>query len=169
MIPEQEASFTAFVVRDGDALLRYARLLFPDPHAAEDALQTTLLRTARHWTRGLDAPAAYVRTALRNLACDGSRRRHLVAVPTARPPVAPAEPDLADAHAAAEELDAILSTLPPRQRATVVLRIVDGLSEAETAAALGCAPGTVKSNLARGLARLREELADPRPHERSTR
>lgn len=73
------------------------------------------------------------------------------------PAVAPA-PDIADAHAAAELLDRVLSALPAKQRTTVVLGVIDGLSEAETARAMQCAVGTVKSNLARGLARLGAEL-----------
>lgn len=158
MTPVQEQSFTAFVRGNGDALARYARLLFADAGAAEDALQTALLRVARNWPKGVDAPSAYARTALRNLALDEGRRRHLVPVPSDdEPAVAPA-PDVADAHAAAELLDRVLSALPPRQRATVVLRVIDGLSEAEAAQAMRCSAGTVKSNLARGLARLRAEL-----------
>ena len=154
-----EQAFTAFVRDEADGLLRYARLLFADSGEAEDALQTALLRIAGRWHRGLDAPTAYARTALRNLAVDGGRRRHLVAVPSDAEPSSAVQPDLAEAHAAAAQLDALLITLPARQRATVVLRVVEGLSEAETAAALGCSPGTVKSNLSRGLARLRAELA----------
>lgn len=158
MTPEQEHDFTAFVRGSGDALARYARLLFADTGAAEDALQTALLRLARNWSSGVEAPLAYARTALRNLALDEGRRRHLVPVPSEdEPDVAPG-PDIADAHSAAELLDQALSALPARQRATVVLRVVDGLSEAETAQAMQCALGTVKSNLARGLARLRVEL-----------
>lgn len=86
----EEESFSAFVRESGDGLLRYARLLFADAGDAEDALQTALLRVARQWHRGLDAPVAYARTALRNLACDSGRRRHLVAVPSDAEPVLPA-------------------------------------------------------------------------------
>jgi RNA polymerase sigma-70 factor (sigma-E family) len=159
MTPEQETSFGHFVAAHGDSLLRYARLLFPDRHAAEDALQTALLRLAQHWHRELKAPAGYVRTSLRNLAVDGGRRRHLVPTPSDGDLVLPHEPDLADAYAAAQALDAVLSALPPRQRVTVVLRVIEGLSEAETAKELSCSTGTVKSNLSRGLANLRTHLA----------
>ena len=169
MTPEQEQDFTRFVAEHGDALLRYARLLFADAHDAEDALQTALVRVARQWGGGLRAPAAYTRTALRHLAVDAGRRRHLVPVPSDEPLDGPLEPDLADAHAAAAALDAALSVLPPRQRLTVVLRVVEGLSEAETARSLGCSVGTVKSNLSRGLAHLRGHLGQPHEVERTGR
>lgn len=167
MTPEQEEDFTAFVRDSGDALARYARLLFADVGAAEDALQTALVRLAKQWPSGIDAPLAYSRTVLRNLALDEGRRRHLVPVPSQDEPAFAPAPDIADAHAAAELLDRVLSALPARQRTTVVLRVIDGLSEAETAQAMRCAVGTVKSNLARGLARLRAELDAASTVERS--
>lgn len=165
--PEQRSSFTRFVEEHGDGLLRHARHLFAGLHDAEDALQIALLRVARNWDTACASPVAYTRTALRNLAVDGSRRRHLVPTPSdAEPQGAPA-PDIADAHAAAAALDAALRALPPRQRITVVLRAIDGLSEAEAAAQLDCSAGTVKSNLSRGLATLRAHL--DRAQERTVR
>jgi len=158
--PHQERAFTEFVRANGDRLLRQARLLVPDDAEAEDLLQTALLRLARHWSRQVNAPAAYVRTTLVNLTRDRARRRHLVPVPVA-PDVHPAaDPsDHAEAIAARARLDAVLRSLPPRQRITVVLRVIDGLTEAETARAMGCATGTVKSNLARGLDKVRAAMA----------
>lgn len=149
MTPDQEASFSRSIAEQGDALFRYARVLTAAAHDAEDMLQTVLLGLARNWHKDLEAPVGYARTALRNLAADGGRRRHLVPVTSADEPVVPREPDLADAFATAATVDVVLSMLPPRQRVTVVLRVLDGLSEAETAAALQCSPGTVKSNLSR--------------------
>lgn len=154
---KDEAGFTAFVRERGDALTRTARLLIPDRGDAEDALQVALLRLTRHWP--VDSPDAYVRQALVNLARDRGRRRHLVPEPSEAVIVAEV-PDLADAHAAAGHLVALLGALPERQRTTVVLRVLEGLSEAECAAAMDCAPGTVKSNLARGLDRLRTLLPE---------
>lgn len=167
MTPDQEQDFTAFVCENSDSLARYARLLFADNGAAEDALQTALLRLAKQWPVGIDAPLAYSRTVLRNLALDEGRRRHLVPVPSPDEPAVAPVPDIADAHAAAERMDRVLSALPAKQRTTVVLRVIDGLSEAETAQAMQCAVGTVKSNLARGLARLRAELDATSTVERS--
>lgn len=157
--PSEEQDFTEFVQAHGDRLLRYARLLVPDAAEAEDVLQTALLRLTRHWSRQLESPEAYVRAALVNLAKDRGRRSHLVPVPTqADPDLLTTGPDHAEAIAARAHLDQILAALPPRQRVTVVLRVIDGLSEAETAALMRCSPGTVKSNLARGLDKVRATL-----------
>lgn len=159
--------FTAFVRERGDALLRYARLLVADPAEAEDALQTALLRLLRHWPKKLDAPEAYTRAAILNIVRDGFRRRHLVAVPTeARHDRPAADSHCDDALAAAERLGRLLAGLPPRQRATVVLRVIEGLSEAETAKALRCSAGTVKSNLARGLDKVRAALREEPSHDK---
>jgi len=157
--PSDEQDFTEFVQAHGDRLLRFARLLVPDAAEAEDVLQTALLRLTKHWSRQLDSPEAYVRAALVNLAKDRGRRSHLVPVPTDAD-LAPstAAADHAEAIAARTQLDQILATLPPRQRVTVVLRVIDGLSEVETAAVMRCSPGTVKSNLARGLSKIRVAL-----------
>jgi RNA polymerase sigma-70 factor (sigma-E family) len=157
--PSEEQNFTEFVRTHADRLLRFARLLVPDAAEAEDLLQTALLRLTRHWSRRLDSPEAYVRAMLVNLAKDRGRRSHLVPVPVPVDPDLPiGGPDHAEAIAAREHLDQILAALPLRQRVTVVLRVVDGLSEAETAAVMGCSPGTVKSNLARGLLKVRTAL-----------
>lgn len=150
--------FSAFVRERGDGLLRFARRLIPDAGEAEDALQTALLRMTSHWPK--DDPEAYVRAALLNLAKDRARRRHLVAVPTQELlDGVETDVDYADALAAQARLDAVLAVLPPRQRITVVLRVLEGLSESETAVAMGCSPGTVKSNLARGLDKARTALS----------
>lgn len=158
--PSEEQEFAAFVRDRGDALLRFARRLIPDAGDAEDALQTALLRLTAHWPK--QYPEAYVRTTLVNIAKDRARRWHLVAVPTDVPPeFTAAGADHADAMDAQARLDAVLSILPPRQRVTVVLRVLEGLNEAETAKAMGCSPGTAKSNLARGLDKVRQLLSDP--------
>jgi RNA polymerase sigma-70 factor (sigma-E family) len=157
--PAQEQAFTEFVRANGDRLLRQARLLVPDDAEAEDLVQTALLRLARHWVRNLSAPAAYVRTALVNLARDRARRRHLVPVPVEPDARVPADgSDHAEAIAARARLDAVLGRLPVRQRITVVLRVIEGLSEAETAEVMACSVGTVKSNLARGLDKVRAAM-----------
>jgi RNA polymerase sigma-70 factor (sigma-E family) len=161
--PIHEAEFTEFVRTHGDALLRYARLLVPDEVEAEDVLQVALLRVLKHWPEQLRSPEAYARSVLVNLGRDRARRRHLVPVPVPESSdptggdLAPG-PDPADAISARARLDQVLAALPPRQRVTVVLRVLEGLSEAETAAAMGCSAGTVKSNLSRGLANARAAL-----------
>lgn len=154
---KHEAEFTAYVRERGDALLRTAHWLVLDLGDAEDALQTALLRLSRRWP--VELPDAYVRTILANLAKDRARRRHLVPEPAeSREDRLAALPDHADSLASQQALHDLLAVLPERQRTAVVLRIIDGLSEAETAAAMGCSAGTAKSNLSRGLARLRERL-----------
>jgi RNA polymerase sigma-70 factor (sigma-E family) len=157
--PDDERAFSAFVQERGTHLLRYARLLIPDDGEAEDALQTALLRLTRHWSRQLNAPEPYVRRTLVNLATDRGRRRHLVAEPA--PPAQPdaSSPDHAEALAARDELDAVLLSLPPRQRAAVVLRAIEGLTELEAAAVMGTSVGAIKSNFSRGLAKCRAALA----------
>jgi DNA-directed RNA polymerase specialized sigma24 family protein len=122
MTPPEEQAFTEFVGARGPALLRLARLLVLDDGEAEDMLQVALLRLSRRWHRNLEAPDAYVRTVLANLAKDRARRRHLVPVPVEPDPKAPA--------------------YAGRDHA------VEGMSEAQVAAALGVSAGTVKSNVA---------------------
>ena len=154
----QEREFEAFVRSHGDALLRIARRLIPDAGEAEDALQTALLRLTVHWPK--EDPSAYVRPTLVNIAKDRARRRHLVAEPTDAEHFSTVTAGPGDAMHAQAQLDAVLATRPARQRITVVLRILEGLSEAETAQVMGCSPGTVKSNLARGLDKVRALLTD---------
>jgi RNA polymerase sigma factor (sigma-70 family) len=80
--------------------------------------------------------------------------------PSVLPPDDAAEPDISERHADRGVLLAALGQLSAKQRAALVLRFFDDLSEAETARALGCAPGSVKQHTTRGLARLRELLGD---------
>jgi RNA polymerase sigma factor (sigma-70 family) len=163
MSPAQEASFTAFVRERGATLLRYARMLCAGDAEAEDVLQVALLRLARHWPRGLDAPEAYARRAVLNAVRDRARRHHLIPVPSGGATSA-GRADAAHPPGEAgsgERLDHLLGMLPPRQRAAVVLRVIEGLSEMETAVAMGCSAGTAKSNLSRGLAKLRAVMAVP--------
>lgn len=159
-----EVGFTEFVREHGAALLRTTRLLVPDGTEAQDVLQTALLRLSRHWP--VRHPHAYVRRSLVNLTRDRSRRRHLVPEPAeARDDRVAPLPDHADSHASQAALEQLLSLLPAKQRAAVVLRVIEGLSEAEAAHALRCAPGTVASNLSRGLSRLRAHLPEGASHD----
>src|SRR3954470_4627650 len=126
---DEEREFEAFVVADGDRLIRFARLLFLDDGAAEDAVQTALVRTAGHWSAARRAPYPYVRAAIVNLVRDRGRRKHLWERPIeVRDHHVGVVADHADAVASRAELDRLLAVLPPRQRATVVLRVIDALS-----------------------------------------
>lgn len=154
---DQDTAFAAFVARSWDQHLRVARLLTGDPYRAEELLQDSLVRLYQHWRRvsRRGDPQAYLRRMLVNGNTSSWRRRrreHLVAESPERadPSAVPAEP--------AEELRRALLTLPPRQRAVVVLRYYADLGEREVAAVLGCSVGSVKTHNSRALARLRSLL-----------
>jgi RNA polymerase sigma-70 factor (sigma-E family) len=142
------------------ALLRVAYLVCGDAHLAEDLLQTTLAKTYLALRRldGIDSLEAYSRRVLVNTATTWWRRRWRGEHPTLVLPERPV-PDPSDR---VDERDAIwhlLGTLPRRQRAVLVLRYYEDMSEADTAATLGLSLGTVKSHTSRGLAALRARLA----------
>jgi RNA polymerase sigma-70 factor (sigma-E family) len=152
---EQFRALERFVAERGDRLLRTAALLAGSRADGEDLLQSALERLLRNWRRIDGDPENYVRRTLYNLAADGWRRQRVwqrkAVLFEPGPPVDPAAAvDLRDA------VVRVLMQLPPRQRAVLVLRYFEQLSEAETAQALGCSVGTVKSAAARGLARLRD-------------
>lgn len=153
-------SFTDFVTEQGRGLLRTAWLLTGDWAASEDLVQTTFTRVWRHWDRVRDAddPASYVRRIMLNCHLKTLRRRWNGERPTATLP----EVAGVDAHAASEirtSLETALATLPPRQRAVVVLRYFSDLTEVQTAAELGCSVGTVKSQASRAMVTLRSHPA----------
>jgi RNA polymerase sigma-70 factor (sigma-E family) len=155
--------FDDFVAGSAESLLRTAHLITWDAGEAEDLVQECLLKLARRWARvrRMDQPLAYARRVLINLAVDGgekrSRRRSELDVDQSVLE-RPAHDALAGLDTREELLDA-LAALTPRQRAVLVLRYFNDLTETEAAAVLGCSPGTVKSNASRGLARLREVLS----------
>lgn len=147
-----------FLAERGNALLATAALLAGGQPAGEDLLQTALERLMRNWHRVTGDPEGYLRRTMYHLAVDqwrGRRRRPevLIEVDWFGNRDATAELDLRHALVQA------LALLPPRQRAVLVLRYWEQCSEAETAQALGCSVGTVKSTASRGLARLRELTA----------
>lgn len=161
---DADDDFRDFVVAQSRSLLAFAWMLTYDAGRAEDLLQTSLAKTWLHWSRlRKDSdPSAYVRRVMVNTAGAWWRRRWRGEVPTAGLP----ETTDVDAYAVSDDREVLvraLSELPRRQRAVVVLRYYEGLSEAETAELLGCSVGTVKSQAARGLARLRsvDSLAQP--------
>jgi RNA polymerase sigma-70 factor (sigma-E family) len=153
------ASFPDFVTRQQQSLLRLAFLLVGDRGHAEDLVQTALMKTYRHWDRitRRGEPSAYVRRVLVTTHTSWRRLAWHRERPTGRlPDVTAAEP--ADRLEASEELRRALSALPPRMRATVVLRYYEDLSELQTAQLMGCSESTVNTQAARGLARLRSAL-----------
>jgi|SRR5215472_5238664 len=153
-----DLSFEDFVRARSGSLLRTALLLAGQNRAeAEDLLQIALERAYRHWPRVVrtDEPERYVRRILANASADRWRRirsRAEHAVPAHQ------EAGIPDRTAELAERDyllRVLATLPPGQRAVLVLRYFDDLSEGQTAQMLGCSVGTVKSQAARALDRLR--------------
>jgi RNA polymerase sigma-70 factor (sigma-E family) len=147
--------FAEFVVARQGALLRTAYLLTGHAQDAEDLVQTTLVKVVPQWRRIRDNPEPYVRRVLVNENVSRWRRRRWREESTGDLPERLAEgPD----HAELLAVRSALATLAPRQRAVIVLRYYEGLSEAEIAATLGIAPGTVKSQARDGLARLRQAL-----------
>ncbi|MGY1630757.1 SigE family RNA polymerase sigma factor [Geodermatophilus sp. SYSU D01186] len=158
-----EASFEAFVAARSDDLLRTAVLLTSDRGHAEDLLQTALVKAYRRWGRiaGAD-PYPYVRRVLVTSAASWRRLRTTQEI-VALPAHDPAGPDATDELAERQRMTAALATLPPRMRAVLVLRYAEDLGEAATAEVLGCSVNTVKTQTARGLARLRVLLATPAP------
>ncbi|MEV0197293.1 SigE family RNA polymerase sigma factor [Nonomuraea sp. NPDC050691] len=158
MTDEDEAAFDEFIAARSTSLMRTAILVCgATSHDAEDLVQHALEKVYRHWPRiRRDNPEAYARKVVVNAAISKARRRRLIQEITfARPPeTAAPSPDLDLRDALFEEL----RRLPPRMRAVLVLRYWEDQSEAATAALLGCSPGTVKSQAARGLAKIRERM-----------
>jgi RNA polymerase sigma-70 factor (sigma-E family) len=157
------SDFDSFVTEHAGSLLQTAYLIVWDEREAEDLVQECLLKVARRWprVRRMELPLAYSRRILINLATDSSRRRmrrRLELDPGAQ--LAAAEPsiDPLGAHGERAELLDALAQLPARQRAVLVLRYFNDLSERQTAETLGVSVGTVKTSASRGLTRLREVL-----------
>ena len=157
MDAESEREFREFVAARSAALFRSAYLLTGQREAAEDLLQTVLARVARRWGRIEGHPDAYVRRALYHEQVGRWRRRgrELPGVPER---AAPGD------HAATTDLRvslaAALRRLTARQRAVIVLRYVEDLSETDVAAVLDVSVGTVRSTAHRALARLRADCPE---------
>ncbi|MBB5958806.1 RNA polymerase sigma-70 factor (sigma-E family) [Saccharothrix tamanrassetensis] len=156
-----QADFGEFVRMSLPGLLRYGHALTGNPHDAADLVQSVLEKVGARWgplLRKDVEPIAYARRAMANAHISRwrrHRREHLVA-------------DLPDVVASAgvdrldhEPLWQALRELPPRQRAVVVLRFYEGLSEQEIADSLGISPGTVKSQNSKAMASLRRRLGEP--------
>ncbi|GAA0499223.1 RNA polymerase sigma24 factor [Paractinoplanes deccanensis] len=160
-----EQQFREFVERQWAVLLRTAYLLTGDRGHAEDLVQAALEKTHRKWGRvsRMDSPVAYVRKAMVNTAVSWRRRRRVSEVP-----LLAGDAPVGDPYGPLDqrrEVIAALRSLPPRMRAVLVLRYFADLSEAETAAALGCSVGSVKSQASRGLDRLRAVLGPAKERE----
>jgi RNA polymerase sigma-70 factor (ECF subfamily) len=163
----RETQFTEFVTARSRALLGTAYLLSGDRQRAEDLVQTALLKTYLAWPRLRDTRAveAYVRRTMVTTSISWSRRRWRGELSTAALPeraVAADGDPTADVDGRAE-LWPHLAALPARQRAVLVLRYYEDLTEPQVAEQLGCSVGTVKSQAHRALATLRDRLGTTAP------
>lgn len=147
------AIYRDFVAARSDRLLRTAYLLTHDWATAEDLLQESLAKAWFAWPR-VDEPEPYVRKVLVTTYTSWWRRRWRRELPSAALPDTP-QGDAAGRYDERDSLWRAVGRLPARQRAVIVLRFYEDLSVAEVADVLGCEPGTVKSQTAKALAKLR--------------
>jgi RNA polymerase sigma-70 factor, ECF subfamily len=155
-----EEEFREFVAARSAALLRTAYLLAGDWATAEDLLQTALTKTYLAWKRlgEIEAVEPYARRVLVNTATSWWRRRWHGEKPTEVLPER-AAPDQLEEQLERDVLWRHVKALPARQRAVLVLRFYEDMSEAQTAALLNISAGTVKSQTSRALTTLRHRLA----------
>ncbi|MGQ0468013.1 MAG: SigE family RNA polymerase sigma factor [Sporichthyaceae bacterium] len=153
----RDAEFAAFAIPAQRRLRRVAYLVCGDWHRAEDIVQTALANVYARWERirREEGPEGYAHRAVVNAAIDERRR------PWRRERPLEFLPERAAPEADGITLSVLeaLATLPPRQRAVVVLRFVEDLDVEQTACLLGISPGTVKSQTSKALANLREHLS----------
>ncbi|MFB9239941.1 SigE family RNA polymerase sigma factor [Plantactinospora siamensis] len=157
MKAEDEQAFREFVTSQMASLRKLAYMTCGDWHTAEDAVANALVKLYPRW-RKLERPDLYVKTMVYRAAVDETRRpwRRERSAGDAMPDVPVRDPTSATDERM--RLRAALDAVPPRQRAAVVLRHYLGLSMEETANVLDCTVGTAKSQVSRGLAKLRASL-----------
>ncbi|GGJ95093.1 RNA polymerase sigma factor [Pilimelia anulata] len=164
MQPADEERFREFVAARSGALLRSAYLLVGDRGRAEDLVQTALVKTYAAGPRSRDTGAleAQVRRTMVTTATSWWRGRRYREQPVPDAPAA-VVPDAVEAVAERDALWRELLRLPVKQRAVLVLRYYEGLTEAEIADVLQVSRGTVKSHASRAIAALRAKLTEPCP------
>ena len=159
-------TFEEFVVTKLPPMLRFAAVLTGERSLAEDVVQEVLIRTHARWMKigALDRPELYVRKMVVNEYLSWRRRCGRI-VPAGRGTEVDdrRSPDHAVEYAERDALLAELGKLPRRQRAVLVLRYYEGLSDREIAEALGCSPGSVRGYASRALATLRVQVLEG-PH-----
>jgi RNA polymerase sigma-70 factor (sigma-E family) len=164
----RDQDYVEFVETTMGSLRRTAYLVCGDWHRADDVVQDAFCKLYLSWAK-VDRsgnPLAYARRIVVNAALDSGRRPWRREVPTDQPPDHAQFPDTARDQANRDELQSALARLGPRQRACVVLRFYEDLSIEQTAEILGCSPGTVKSQTARGLESLRHAMNNARSLDR---
>lgn len=161
-VPE-ETAFAEWVAARGAALQRFAYLVTGSAGDAPDLVQEALARAYPRWAHLAQSGTAeaYVRRSIINASISGWRRtRRLVAVDDVEPLARNHLADPADAIDDADQAWALCLSLPPAQRAAVVLRFYEDLSYAQIGVVLGCPEATARSHVHRALARLRERLTE---------
>ena len=158
MAVRDRLTFGEYVRARGGALLRAAQAITGNRADAEDLVQATLVKAYQSWEKISD-PAAmdtYVRRVMVNTHISGWRRRRLDEYPTDELPDSPAADSTVDADLR-DVVQRAIDRLPRQMRAAVMLRYYDDMTEPEVAAALGVSVGTVKSTVARAVAKLRQD------------
>lgn len=149
-------SFEEFVTSRAPALLRYGYVLTGNPHDAADLMQEALLRLRGVWARvAYEAPEAYARTTMARQHISIWRRRRRERLVSAVPDHAAQDEELTRVESQ-HGLWQLLATLPRRQRAVLVLRYYESLTDEEIAHVLGISRGTVRSQASRALEKLRD-------------
>ncbi|MDR3083571.1 MAG: SigE family RNA polymerase sigma factor [Streptomyces sp.] len=157
----RDEEFRRFMIGRWRPLMRTAFLLTGERHAAEDLVQSTLERVYTAWRKvdAADDPEAYVRRVMINMHARRHRKKlKEFLAPKSDSALVREEADRGDRIAQADDRGALLEALaqlPTRQREAVVLRYWEDLTETQTAHAMGCSVGTVKSNTAKGISKLR--------------
>lgn len=159
MARRDEELFTEFVSARSTALFRTAYLMVGDRQHAQDLLQEALTKTYVAWPRLRDVSKAeaYARRTVVTTAISWKRRRSWHERPLEVLPDRGAAASSSGADVRRWVWEQVLE-LPPRQRAALVLRYYEDLTEAQTAEVMGCAVGTVKSAVSQGLTRLRDRV-----------
>lgn len=155
--------FDSFVLGAWGRLFRTAYALTGNRHDAEDMLQSAFAKAYTNWRRirRADSPEAYVHRIVTNETISAWRRRWRQVERSAEAPPDRSAPSHADAVNNRATMWTAIQSLPPRQRAVVVLRYYEDLSEKDIAAVLGISPGTVKSQASHALTALRHQFG---PH-----
>jgi RNA polymerase sigma-70 factor (sigma-E family) len=153
-------NFESYAAGARRRLVRFATVITNDVHLAQDIVQEVLLRAAQRWDRigSLDHPDAYVRRMIVNEAKSGWRRNAKLES-RAEVGVDRAVPDHSATYERRDDLHRRLLQLPPRQRAAVVMRYLEDLSDDEIAVVLGCSTSTVRVHIHRALTRMRVDLS----------
>ncbi|GAA0571388.1 SigE family RNA polymerase sigma factor [Kribbella sandramycini] len=158
---DEMVTYDELVRASEQRLLRLGLMLSGNRHSAEDLVQTVLARAHRRWDkiRGLEHPEAYLRTMVVNEFLSWRRILKNRELPLAEPIERPSEEDIGSRQALKDATWQLLTRLPRQQRAVLVLRYYEDLSDDEIATVLGVVSGTVRSNAARALASLRDHLS----------